>query len=211
MNFNKEELIKSPLICSVNGCDNTNIIAKGLCIKHYKQMYRHGKILERTIYDKNNIIENDEYIEIVLYDKECDEVGKTIIDKEDYYKMQNKKICLLNIGYAYLSKENKYVHEIIMGDYDKSKFQIDHINKNKLDNRKCNLKLVTQLENLLNKNIQSNNKSGVRGVRFNVKKNKWIARIGVNKKDIHLYQGDSFEEAVRIRKENEIKYYGRYL
>lgn len=38
--------------CIIENCNN-NVLAKGFCSKHYKQMYRHGKILSRTIYEKN--------------------------------------------------------------------------------------------------------------------------------------------------------------
>ena len=42
--------------CSVEGCNGKHV-AKGYCSKHYQQMKRYGQILDRTIYDSNEIIE----------------------------------------------------------------------------------------------------------------------------------------------------------
>ena len=57
---------------------------------------------------------------------------------------------------------------------------IDHINRNPLDNRKENLRIVNNSINQRNKNVQSNNTSGISGVRFNEKLNVWTARIATD-------------------------------
>ena len=44
------------------------------CKKHYLQMYRHGKILNRTIYDPNDITLYENFAEIHLYDKNGNKV-----------------------------------------------------------------------------------------------------------------------------------------
>ena len=55
---------------------------KQYCRKHYMQMYHHGHLLERTIYDKNTFIDHPEenYTEIVTYDKNLNESYHCIID-----------------------------------------------------------------------------------------------------------------------------------
>jgi hypothetical protein len=65
-------------------------------------------------------------------------------------------------------------------------FQIDHIDRNKDNNKINNLRLVTNQENQRNVDLQKNNKSGFKGVYFNKKQQKWIARIGFNYKKINL-------------------------
>lgn len=58
---------------------------------------------------------------------------------------------------------------------------LDHINNNKSDNRIENLREVSFSENQQNRNKQKNNTSGVKGVHWNKRDKKWIARIGKNK------------------------------
>ena len=58
--------------------------------------------------------------------------------------------------------------------------QIDHINRNRTDNRILNLRSASHSENQQNKSIQKNNKSGAKGVYWNKKDHKWMVRIAVN-------------------------------
>ena len=79
---------------------------------------------------------------------------------------------------------------------------VDHINHNRLDNRKQNLRLCTQGENLRNKKVK--------GVTFDKRRNKWYARIMINRKNLHLGSFDTKEEAIEARKQAEIEYFGEY-
>jgi hypothetical protein len=56
-------------------------------------------------------------------------------------------------------------------------YQVDHINRNKLDNRKDNLRISTIAQNCANKDLMSNNTSGHKGVYWNKANQKWHARI----------------------------------
>jgi hypothetical protein len=55
--------------------------------------------------------------------------------------------------------------------------ECDHINGNKADNRACNLREATHAENMWNKRLYKNNKSGVKGVFWDKKVGKWRVRI----------------------------------
>jgi hypothetical protein len=59
---------------------------------------------------------------------------------------------------------------------------IDHINHNGLDDQRNNIRISTMSQNLANKRIQSNNKSGYKGVHWHKQRNKWAAEICVNYK-----------------------------
>jgi hypothetical protein len=78
---------------------------------------------------------------------------------------------------------------------------VDHINSDTLDNRRNNLRICSNGANLRNGRIRKNNKSGFSGVTWDKSRNKWQVRIKVNYKTIHLGRFDSFEQAVKIRKE----------
>ena len=92
------------------------------------------------------------------------------------------------------------LHRFLMNPSDD--MVVDHINHNRLDNRKQNLRLCTQGENLRNKKVK--------GVAFDKRRNKWYARIMINRKNLHLGSFDTKEEAIEARKQAEIEYFGEY-
>lgn len=193
--------------CKVEGC-NCKHYAKGYCSKHYMQYKRHGEVPERTKYDPNKIIEYDDYAEIVLYNKDCEEVARTLIDLDDIDKVKDYKWSLLSNGYvAYKSKKIR-LHRFITDCPDN--MVVDHINHNPLDNRKCNLRICTQQENMMNQSINSKNTSGITGVVWNKQKNRWMAQIMCNKKNINLGLFNTKEEAIEARKQAELEYFGEY-
>ena len=80
------------------------------------------------------------------------------------------------------------------------KGQIDHINGIKDDNRISNLRDVTTQENLKNKRLYKNNKSGFMGVSWDRKAKKWRSQISIDKKLIVLGLFIDKAEAVKARK-----------
>lgn len=87
--------------------------------------------------------------------------------------------------------------------------QIDHINRDKTDNRITNLRLAPRNEkdNLQNRGVLSNSRSRVTGVRRHKSANKWEARITANGVYIHLGLFENFDDAVAARKAAELKYH----
>lgn len=73
--------------------------------------------------------------------------------------------------------------------------QIDHINGNRSDNRIANLREATALQNLRNSAKRKNNTSGYKGVSFEKRTKKWIARIKLDAKRLHIGSFDTPEEA----------------
>ena len=95
-------------------------------------------------------------------------------------------------------------HRIIM---NAQKGQVvDHINRNRADNRKVNLRCCSKFENNLNRGRRSTNTSGVIGVHYDRKRDKWIANITYDKRRIFIGRFISKDEAVkaRLRKESEL-------
>lgn len=92
-------------------------------------------------------------------------------------------------------------------------YVVDHINRNKLDNRRKNLRIVTQKENNQNIPLRSNNTSGVYGVFFDKRAKRWRSQISRDGKTTHVGVFDCFDDAVAARKAAEKKFYGgvRYL
>jgi len=85
--------------------------------------------------------------------------------------------------------------------------QIDHIDRDKQNNKISNLRLATNQQNCMNVAAKKNNTSGIKGVYFNKKQQKWIARIGFNYKKINLGSFEKIEDAALAYKNAEKKYH----
>lgn len=82
--------------------------------------------------------------------------------------------------------------------------KVDHKDRDPLNNRWANLRDVTKGVDAQNRSLNSNNKSGVRGVYWNKQAGKWHAQIAKDRKKIHLGHFAEFTAAVAARKQAEI-------
>lgn len=143
-----------------------------------------------------------------------------LVDDDDFKELnQHKWYASLNTGtnsfYAVRSiglKCGKWVklrmNRIVMScDID---LCIDHINHNTLDNRKLNLRIVTKSQNGMNQRRRNTNKSGITGVTWCDKRNKWRAHIVVDRKQKHLGRFTLKKDAINARVKAEDRYHGEY-
>ena len=133
----------------------------------------------------------------------------TLVDDEDFEWLSQWKWHLTGkMGYVVRSAKGKniYLHRLVNKTPDG--LQTDHINTNPLDNRRKNLRIATSSLNNINKKMQSNNTSGIRGVSWDKFKKKWKARIWFNNKTITLGNCDNIKIATILRREAELKYFG---
>lgn len=86
----------------------------------------------------------------------------------------------------------------------------DHENRNSLDNRRCNLRPATQADNTKNKSRQKNNTSGIAGVGWMKRLNKWRARITIDDTPIYLGIFENKDDAIRARLQAEKQYFGEF-
>lgn len=147
-----------------------------------------------------NIVGNTVYVKI----RNTEQI--MLCDLDDWEKL--KKYCwnLSTTGYAYTVRKKKHLmfHTLIIDCPDS--MERDHINRNKLDNRKENIRLVKHGDNILNISLKKNNKSGHNGVYYDKARSKWAATITVFGRNIALGRYDKIEDAVNARKQAEIKY-----
>jgi hypothetical protein len=122
----------------------------------------------------------------------------TIIDDEDFNWLNQWK-WFFNSGYArrmkylgggakniklktiHMSREIMKKHNLL-----NEHLQVDHINRNKLDNRKCNLRMVTCSQNQQNVGLRKDNKSGYKGIYWREKYKRWACQKMTNGKTIFL-------------------------
>lgn len=84
--------------------------------------------------------------------------------------------------------------------------EIDHINHDRSDNRLSNLREVKRFENCRNRSQSKANSSGVAGVMFHKAAGKWLAKIMVDYRTVHLGLFQQFDDAVAARKAAEVEY-----
>lgn len=111
-----------------------------------------------------------------------------IIDDKDYEKVSRYK-WYYNNGYA-VSDFGIRMHRFIMNP--PSELVIDHINHNRLDNRRSNLKICTQFENSQNR---THAKATYGNVYSNKNVTKWYACNRINGECVHSKNYDTYEEA----------------
>lgn len=88
--------------------------------------------------------------------------------------------------------------------------QVDHINGNRLDNRRENLRICTQAENCKNRKESKNNTSGYKGVSICSQTKKYKAVIQLNRKKIFLGRFKTAKEAAIAYNEAAVKYHGEF-
>ena len=126
-------------------------------------------------------------------------------------KKSSLKMGFTDRGYLKVGsfKVHKVVWEMFNGKMEKG-FQIDHINGNILDNRIENLRKATYAENQWNAKTRVDNKSGIKGVCWNSKLNKWYAQIKHNKKLHYLGVFKDKKEAEKVVRKKRDELHGEF-
>jgi hypothetical protein len=147
-------------------------------------MNRHGSIFKRTIFDKNEVFDRGDYLEMALYSgiPEQKIIAYTKIDKEDWIKINKLKWGLDGNGYVRNVKNNISLATYLMNC--PKGMTVDHKNHDILDNRKFKLRIATYSENNCNIKKRVSNTSGYKGVDWKQSHNAWRYRIHKNGKQI---------------------------
>lgn len=122
---------------------------------------------------------------------------------------RNKKYLSIFVnGKGYFAHRLAFL--MVNGALPERGLEVDHINGNGLDNRWCNLRVVTKAENQRNCALNSNSGSGFTGVRYikpsRGRKGFWHARLRYNRKEINLGSYDNIIDAVIARIKANKKY-----
>lgn len=140
---------------------------------------------------------------------------EVIVDSDDYEKLTKYKWSANGNGYAVRGvhignrKYRKiYMHREILNV--KSSEIVDHVNGNKFDNRKENLRVVTPSQNAVNAGRRKNNSSGYKGVFYESRRDKWRAEIKVNYRSVFLGYFDNKEDAAKAYNKAALKHHGEY-
>jgi hypothetical protein len=130
--------------------------------------------------------------------KNRDVVAWATIDDDDVHLVQGFA-WHLNLGYATASVARKtiYMHRLILGLEHGNPLQCDHINRDRLDNRRSNLRAVPQARNLRNLGSKSGSTSQYRGVWWRRERGKWGAQAKLEDVAYHLGTFANEDDAAR--------------
>ncbi len=139
-----------------------------------------------------------------------------VIDDDDLVLVADLTLYLGTNGYVYYScwengrSRPRTLHSLLIGVHRDR--HVDHINGDKLDNRRSNLRVVSHQMNQVNRRrLNRNNRSGTRGVQFvpHVStKHPWRAQITAGGKNYHLGMFACEADAVTARRAAEREHFG---
>jgi len=105
-------------------------------------------------------------------------------------------------------KAHRLAFLYMKGDWPE--YAIDHINGIKNDNRFCNLREASCSDNQKNRGVRKHSTTGVTGVYLNKITGKYYPYIMIDDKNAYPKCDGTYDDAVRVRKEAEIKHYGEF-
>jgi len=145
-------------------------------------------------------------------------IKQILIDDEDWDRIKKHKWCIIktqNNFYVVTNiienkcKRSLRLHRLIM-KIKNSKILVDHKNLDTLDNRKQNLRICTQAQNMMNRGKTIINNNGYKGVDWLIKNKRWRARIKLNYKQINLGHFKNKKDAAIAYNNAASKYHGEF-
>lgn len=180
--------------CTVDGC-NSRLLSRLHCRRHHTQMCNHGEIIKaKSSKDLFRFEVNEVECLIHLYDTFGFLKATTIIDSVYFDKIKNYTWNLNARGYVQTGGGNNIIllHRFIL-DAPKGVL-VDHKDLDRLNNRKDNLRLCNQSQNMYNKPVLDRNKCGIKGLYYNGFS--WTASINCDGKKLHIGSFSSIEDAI---------------
>lgn len=152
----------------------------------------------------------------IIYTRKGEEI---LVDDEDYESLNQHVWCISARGYVVRNirhpldpskKSIERMHRRITGLEFGDPRVADHINRNTLDNRRSNLRVCLQSENMRNVKLRADNTSGCKGVCFHKPSGLWHALIHVDGRRISLGYFGLKEDAIETYQEAAKDLHGEF-
>jgi len=168
----------------------------------------HSERISKLMKKQNPFTINGEKVYVCLLNSK----SEMVVDKDTWFNT-TRYFCwsLSSNGYAKARIGNKsvYYHVFAFPNCPDG-MERDHIDGNRLNNCRTNIRFVTRCNNNKNRKFKENRKSGKTGVNWSKSSNKWRAIIKADGKYISLGYFVDLQDAIDAREAAEIKYFGEY-
>lgn len=141
----------------------------------------------------------------------------TLVDDEDYKWLNKHSWHLGGRRYVCTNAKRKCgkrktikMHRLILGLKEFDGICGDHKNGNRLDNRRCNLRMCTRAQNSQNRKIHRNKDIKYKGVYWHKTKNKWLVQINCNRKCYYVGYFNNIKEAASAYNKKAIKFFNEF-
>lgn len=201
-----------------NGSLYAHIDAKTICLSRYildvvdprkKVLRKNNKTLDFrkcNLYAGNIYVKRGDCFEVECYAGEkflISASDKPLIEQYQWHADKNNYVITK-------TKDERVIklHRLILGVVNDTNVEVDHINRDTLDNRRENLRLANRSLNCFNRDVSKYNKSGKVGVYpMSGYDDKWCAQINCNGVRLYLGSFNSFDSAVAAREAAESRLY----
>ncbi|NJL75296.1 MAG: endonuclease [Saprospiraceae bacterium] len=141
-----------------------------------------------------------------------------LVDDDDFEWLNQWKWHYTKRGYAtrttwdgvYRGKIKMHREIMKLGDFKKDPFEIDHKDRNRLNNCKSNLRICTRGQNEINKPKNKGTSSKYKGVIYDKERNKWRTSLDFNGKAVFMKRFSTEIEAAIAYNEQAITYFGEF-
>lgn len=166
--------------CSVDGCTySTDRLRRGMCERHYRRFLTYGDTERRW---KGQLIRS------AIVDGEVARIPlnkglEAVVAIADLPKVEGFNWRVVWNGYTHYAVRTELGKSILMHREimeAPSGVEVDHVDRDGLNNRRDNLRLATRSQNCVNRGLAKNNTSGFVGIVWHKQSSKWNARIKVD-------------------------------
>lgn len=169
---------------------------------------RNGQSIARQRWKKRPVEISGDVGRVPLLNRQRQIVGHAVIDATDAHLVDGRNWCMTRSGYAMSRRADgtgyDYLHRVIMPGHGVA----DHIDGDRLNCRRANLRLCSQQDNARNARIRKPTKTGLKGV--TKKGDSYAARITVNRKGVHLGTFSCPLEAAAAYDRAAVEHFGEF-
>jgi len=173
------------------------------------------KLLLQQISNTKNIVLDDKTVKAIPLGTKTYPKIFALVDIDNYnliskYYWHGKNSDCTFYAISRINGKRVRMHRLILGLKHDDRQQGDHINGNGLDNRRCNLRIVTEQQNRFNTRKRKGTSSKYKGVSWHVQTKKWRVNISANGTDYVLGLFCSEKEAALTYDRAAIQFHGEF-